>query len=79
MAIRAKIGRRPTRNQKKVEMQIEGPVFAVTTPFAEETIGSSDTGEYRQLRVDEHGLVRSLQFLTAKVSLQAILMAVIIF
>ena len=48
-------------------MQIEGPVFAVTTPFAEVTAESSDGGEYTKFRVDEQGLIRSLQFLTAKV------------
>jgi hypothetical protein len=53
--------------KKKWQMQIEGPVFAVTTPFAEVTAESSDGGEYTKFRVDEQGLIRSLQFLTAKV------------
>jgi hypothetical protein len=47
---------------------VEGPVFAITTPFTEITAESGDGAEYRQSRVDEQGLVQSLQFFVSKVT-----------
>ena len=52
----------------KMQNLVEGPVFAITTPFTEITAESGDGGEYRQFRVDEQGLVQSLQFLASKVT-----------
>jgi hypothetical protein len=47
---------------------VEGPVFAITTPFTEVTTDSGDGGEYKKFSVDEAGLVQSLQFFAAKVN-----------